>query len=210
MEQRNDNTKDNTLGPFAILVHLGLLVFGISAALTGLMAEDYKKIEHLGFTIHSWLGMGLAAFAGLRLTTGILGPRSVRFARWMPFTASRIRLVLEDLAGLLKFRMPDRPTHQGLAGLVQTFGLAVFFLMAATGAYLYFFLEPGQKARGFLHDVKELHEIGVVLIPLFLSLHAGAVAMHALRGNHIWRKIFFISDTMEGRQTRSDAPVGKQ
>ena len=209
MSQHNDD-KNNTLGPFAIFIHLGLLAFGLSAALTGLLAEDYKKVEHLGFTVHSWLGMGLAGFASLRLITGIVGPRSVRFLRWMPFTAGRIKLAIEDILGLLQFRMPDRKTHQGLAGVVQTFGLAVFFLMAATGAYLYFFLEPGQKARGFAHDVKELHEIGLVLIPIFLSLHVGAVIMHALRGNPIWRKIFFISDTIRKRQDHPDALPERQ
>jgi cytochrome b len=197
--------KNNVLGPFAILIHLGLLAFGITAWLTGFLADDYKRMAHPGFSVHSWLGLGLAAFAGLRLLTGIIGPRSVQFLRWMPFTPMRIKLVLEDIAGLLKFRMPDRATHQGLSGLVQTFGLLVFFFMAATGAYLYFFLEPGQKAHGFIHDAKELHEIGVPLVPAFLSLHAGAVIMHALRGNHIWRKIFFISDTIGKRQSRPDA-----
>ncbi len=209
MTQSVDYKKD-TLGPFAIFIHLGLLIFGISAALTGLLAEDYKKAEHLGFTVHSWLGMGLAAFAGVRLITGIMGPRSVRFLRWMPVTPGRIKLVIEDVLGLLKFRVPERQTHQGLAGAVQSFGLAVFFLMAATGTYLYFFLEPGKKAHGFLHDVKELHEAGAVLIPIFLSFHAGAVLLHALRGNHIWKKIFFISDTMGKHRRRSGALLEKQ
>ena len=200
----NIDDKNSKLGPFALLIHLGLLAFGLTAWLTGFLADDYKRIVHPGLTVHSWLGMGLATFAGLRLITGIIGPRSVRFLRWMPFTPARIKLVMEDIAGLLKFRMPDRPTHQGLAGLVQTFGLLAFFFMATTGAYLYFFLEPGQKAHGFLHDIKELHELGVALVPAFLSLHVGAVIMHALRGNHIWRKIFFISDTIEKRQNRSE------
>jgi len=86
----------------------------------------------------------------------------------------------------------------------------VFFFMAATGAYLYFFLEPGQKARGFAHDIKELHEIGTVLIPTFLSLHVGAVIMHALLGKHIWRKIFFISDTIKDSQNSPDALPERQ
>ena len=209
MEQHIDD-KNNILGPFAILIHLGLLIFGLVAGITGLLAGDYKRLAHTGFTVHSWLGMGLAAFAVVRLIIGIMGPRSVRFLRWMPFTPARIKLIVEDIAGLLKMRMPDRPTHQGLAGLVQTFGLTVFFFMAATGAYLYFFLEPGQKARGFVHDVKELHEIGMVLIPMFLSLHVGAVVMHALRGNHIWKKIFFISDTIGNRLKQPEAFSEKQ
>jgi cytochrome b len=199
MEQHRTD-RDGTLGPFAITVHLGLAVFGIAAALTGLLADDYKHAEHLGFTVHSWFGMGLAVFAGIRLIAGIIGPPGLRFARWMPFTPDRFRAVIEDVAGLMRFRMPERPTHQGLAGAVQSFGLAVFFLMAATGVYLFFFLEPGWKARGLVHAVKELHEVGEVLIPLFLSLHGGAVIMHALRGNHLWKKMLFLSDRMKSRQ----------
>jgi cytochrome b len=207
MERRNTDKQDTGLGPFALLVHLGLLVFGLAAAGTGLLADDYKKAVHGGFTIHSWIGMGLAAFMALRLATGLVGPGNVRFVNWMPFTRARMKLVVEDIAGLLKMRMPDRPTHQGLAGLVQTFGLAVFLFMAATGAYLYFFLEPGQRAFGFVYDVKELHEIGIVLIPLFLSFHAGAVVMHALRGNHLWKKMVFISDTIGKERARSEPPA---
>ncbi len=210
MSNENAPSQNKALGPFAILIHLGLLLFGITAALTGLLAEDYKHTEHLGFTVHSWLGMGLAVFAGLRLVTGIAGPRNMRFLSWMPFTPGRLKLVLEDLRGLLSMRMPERETHQGLAGLVQTFGLAVFFLMAATGAYMYFFLAPGQKAHGFVHDMKELHEIGIILIPAFLSLHAGAVLLHALRGRHLWKKIFFISDTIETQSAYSEQRSGIQ
>ena len=209
MLQHIDN-KDNKLDSFSILIHLGLLAFGLFAWFTGFLSDDYKQMLHPGFSVHSWLGMGLAVFAGLRLVTGIIGPRSVRFSRWMPFTTGRIKLVREDIAGLLKFRMPDRATHQGLAGVVQTFGFLVFFFMAATGAYLYFFLEPGQKTHGFVHDIKELHEIGMVLIPTFLSLHVGAVIMHALFGNHIWRKIFFISDTIKDSQNSPDALPERQ
>ncbi len=207
---RQIDDKNSKLGPVAILIHLGLLAFGLTAWLTGLMADDYKRMMHPGFTVHSWLGMGLAAFAGLRLITGIIGPRSVQFLRWMPFTAARIKLVLEDISGLLKFRMPDRSTHEGLAGVVQTFGLLVFIFVAATGAYLFFYLEPGQKTRGLVHDVKELHEIGMVLIPVFLSFHVGAVIMHALHGNHIWRKIFFISDTISTRNDQPEALLERQ
>ena len=207
MQNQNNSSKNDELGPFAIFIHLGLLMFGLSAAATGLLADDYKHIKHPGFTIHRWLGIGLAFFAGLRLITGVIGPRSVRFIRWMPFTQARIKLVIEDIRGLFAFRMPDRPAHQGLAGLVQTFGLIVFFFMAATGTYLYFFLQPGQKAYSLLHDVKELHEAGLFLIPVFLSMHAGAVLLHALRGNHIWRKIFFISDTMgKSRESAGSIP----
>ena len=96
MAQQNETHDNTALGPWSILIHLGLLVFGITASLTGLLAGDYKRMAHPGFTIHSWFGMGLAIFAGLRLVTGIIGPRSVRFLSWLPFTPARLRLVAED------------------------------------------------------------------------------------------------------------------
>jgi len=89
-------------------------------------------------------------------------------------------------------RLPDRPTHQGLSGLVQTFGLAVFSWMAITGSLMFFYLEPGHKAMGLMHFIKEIHEVGVWLIPIFLGIHVGAVTLHALAGNHLWRKTFFL------------------
>ncbi len=182
------------LGPLAILVHLGLVLLGIAALLTGGFADDYKRIEHAGFTLHSWIGMGAAVVIVLRVLLGLAGPRNLRFTGWVPLTRERMRLVLEDLSGLLKFRMPERPSHQGLAGLVQTFGLSVFFLMALTGASMFFLLEPGQRSTGLLHSVKEVHEVGELLIPLFLSMHGGAVLLHALRGRHLWRKMLFLRE----------------
>ncbi len=59
---------------------------------------------------------------------------------------------------------------------------------------MFFSLEPGQKATGLLHSVKELHEVGGLLIPLFLSMHGGAVLLHALRGRHLWRKMVFVRE----------------
>jgi cytochrome b len=206
----NNRSSRNDLGPFSIFIHLGLLVFGVTAALTGLLAEDYKKIEHLGFTVHRLLGLGLAGFLGLRIITGIIGPRSVRFSEWIPVTAARIRLVMEDMGGLLKFRMPERPVHQGLASVVETFGLLGFLLMGATGLYLYLFLDPGHKAIGVVHDIKEFHEAASVVIPMFLSLHAGAVLMHALMGNHLWKKMVFISDGAEKREVQPEAILREQ
>jgi len=187
---------ENTpLGAFAILIHLGLFFLGIAAWLTGGLADDYKRTEHSGFTLHSWIGMGLAGFILLRLLLGLFGPRNVRFTRWVPLTRERLLRVREDISGLLRFRLPERPTHQGLAGLVQTFGLSVFLLMSLTGGFMFFSLEPGQKATGLLHSVKELHEVGELLIPLFLSMHGGAVVLHALRGRHLWRQMLFLRET---------------
>ena len=183
-----------SLGVTAISVHLGFLVFGIAALLSGLAAGDYKKIEHFGFTLHSWFGMAAVFIVLLRMVCGLVGPAELRFTNWVPFTRERLLCVKDDIAGLLRLRLPERPTHTGLAGLVQTFGLLVFLFIALSGIVLFFTIEPGHKSRGLIHAIKEFHEAGLFLIAIFLSIHVGAVTMHALNGRHYWRKIFFLKD----------------
>jgi cytochrome b561 len=105
-----------------------------------------------------------------------------------------LRAVLEDLWTLVKLKLPDRPTHSGLSGLVQTFRLAAFAWMAVTGSLMFFYLTPGNKVRGFLHPIKEMHKAAVWLIPLYLGIHAGAVLLHALAGDYRWRRIFLLKE----------------
>ncbi len=185
-------TKD--LDDLTRLLHLGLTVLGILAYLTGLWAGDYKQARHLGFSTHKWLGLSLSFVVLCRLWYGFYGPREVQFKEWVPFTWDRIRLALEDLVNLLRLKLPDRPVHQGLAAVVQTFGLGLFTWMATTGTLMFFLMEPGRKAGGIVHSLKELHEVGEWLIPVFLGIHAGAVTLHALAGNHVWRRVFFLEE----------------
>ena len=187
-------SKRDDLDIFSRIIHLGILVFAVAAWLASEWAGEYEKADHFGFTIHKWLGITLAAFICLRLIYGIFGPKNIRFTQWVPYTKERLLLVWEDILGLLRFRLPDRPTHQGLAGLVQTYGLGVFTWMALTGSLMFFFLETGHEARGSLHFIKEIHEIGATLIPIYLVLHVGAVILHALSGRHIWRKMIFLRE----------------
>lgn len=187
IEEKNTASPDIWLR----LTHLGLLVFGMAAWLSGNMADDYKHVEHTGFIVHKWLGTGAAFFILIRIGLGLFGSEVARFSRWLPITGQRIAAAVEDIKGLLQLKLPHRQTHLGLAGVVQTFGLTVFTSIAVSGGILFFLLEPGFRVRGIVHDIKEVHEIGEILIPAFLSLHVGAVVMHALAGNHIWKRILF-------------------
>ncbi len=174
------------------LIHFGLTVFGILALITGLWAGDYKRVHHLGFSLHKWLGLTLSFFMAWRIWNGFFGSKEERFSQWLPYNSERIKMVLDDVLTLLRLKLPERPSHQGLAGLVQTFGLAVFTWMAGTGTLMALFLSPGRKAGGFVHGLKEMHELGLWLIVAFLVIHIGAVTLHALIGDHLWRKMFFL------------------
>jgi len=192
MEKTANLPNQEELDSFTIFLHFGLMLFGVLAWLTGEWAGDYKKFQHLGFTVHKMLGLGVALFIAARLFHGFWGPKIARFSTWVPYSGERLRLVLEDFRTLLRLKLPDRPSHQGLAGLWETFGLAVFTWMSLTGFSMFLFLTPGHKTRGFMHLVKELHELGEDLIPIFLAVHVGAVLVHALAGDHRWRKMFFL------------------
>lgn len=193
LETTNRLNAREELDGFTIFLHFGLMLFGLLAWFSGDWAGDYKNIPHAGFTIHKMLGLGTALFLSARLFHGFWGPKQARFADWVPYTGARLRLVFEDLRSLLTLKLPDRPPHQGLAGLWETFGLAIFTWMTLTGAVMFLFLTPGHKTRGFTHLVKELHELGEVLVPVFLAVHVSAVIVHALAGDHRWRKMFFLN-----------------
>jgi ABC-type uncharacterized transport system YnjBCD permease subunit len=38
--------------------------------------------------------------------------------------------------------------------------------------------------------IEELHEVGEVLIPVYLALHVGSVVVHSLAGHPIWQRMW--------------------
>lgn len=164
-------------------LHLGFVAFGITAWLTAEGAEDGGSA---GYLLHSYLGFSLAFIMLLRVLSGLTGGEPLAFAGWSPLRPSQWRLAGQDLLGLLRLRVPTRPIHQGIAGLVQAFGIALFAGMAVTGILLFILTGSGDA----LEAVEEVHEAGEGLIPAFLTLHAGAVVLHSLAGKPVWRRMF--------------------
>jgi cytochrome b len=172
-------------------IHLALAILGIAAVLSGQFADDYRNATHIGFTVHRWIGIGMGAALLARVLWGIAGPRVSRFSKWLPVTRARLSLALQDIVLLGRLQLPERKGHEGLAGLVQAIGLLAFLWMAATGAILFAYLEPGARARGWLHALKDLHEGGQAVVLAYLGLHLGAVVLHSLAGKPIWRRMAF-------------------
>jgi cytochrome b len=159
---------------------------------SGQFANDYKRVTHVGYSIHEIVGIGFALALAIRILIGLLGPDRARFSAWFPFGTDNLRLVIDDLRGLGRLRFPERAPHEGLAGLVQFLGLLVFALIASSGTVMAFYLQPGARATGWLVSLKDIHEAAQVLIPVYLGLHAGGALVHALLGQDLWREMFFI------------------
>ena len=78
------------------LIHLGLTLLAVVAGITGLFAGDYKRLPHLGFSLHKWLGISLSLFMLLRIWFGFYGSRVALFGQWLPYTRERVRMVVAD------------------------------------------------------------------------------------------------------------------
>jgi cytochrome b len=177
------------------LIHLVLVLSGVAAVATGDLADDGR----FGFGVHAWIGIAFAVAIGLRVLWGLLGPREMRFSNWVPHNRAQLQPTWDDVLGLLRLRLPQRPLHGGIAGVIQALGLAVFAWMAVTGVPLFFLVEPGVRAAGWVKFVEELHEAGEGLVYAYLALHVGAVVLHALAGDSSWRAMFFLRQRQERR-----------
>jgi len=183
MSMTND---DYSYPRYAKILHLGMAGFGIAAFLTGELAENGSAST--GYLLHAYLGLSLAAFVLVRIWRGVIDSGPLRFSGWSPFSARQWRLAFQDIRGLLRLRVPERGMHEGLAGLTQALGIAIFTLMGGTGTWL-FLLGSGSDSALF-EGVEEVHEMGEALIPLYLALHVGSVLVHSLAGNPIWRRMW--------------------
>lgn len=169
------------------IIHLGLMVFGIAAYLTHEAAEEGEAI-FMDMDSHTLVGLIFTVFILWRVLYGFIGAAEMRFANWMPFTGGRFQAVMEDIRALFSLRVPERDKHVGLSGLVQFAGIVLFLWLTLTGLPLYFLHDSMSHD---LHEaLEEMHEIGEVLVPLYLLLHVGAVILHAVMRHPIWRRMF--------------------
>ena len=111
-------------------IHLALAILGIAPVVSGHLADDYRNATHIGFTVHRRMGIGMGAALLARVLWGIAGPRVSRFSKWLPVIRARLSLAFQDIVLLGRLQLPERETHEGLAGLVQTVGLLAFQWMA--------------------------------------------------------------------------------
>ncbi len=167
------------------LLHWGLALFGIAAWLTGENADDGFNTN--GFLLHLYLGLAVLVFILTRFGAGLLSNGKLSFKGWTYFNRAQWRLAAQDIGQLFRFKLPKREIHQGLAGLVQFSGLLLFLWMAISGTAI--FLLQNSTGSALFEAIEEGHEVGEALIPLFLILHVGAVIVHSLAGDHVWKSM---------------------
>ena len=186
---------DSSFPRYMKILHGGLAIFGITAFLTAEMAENGS--DSLGYYLHAVLGFSVVVFVTARIIAGIAGSGQARFSGWSPFSPCQWRLAWQDVRGLSRLQVPERGAHQGLSGLVQAFGLALFAYMGISGTGL--FLLKGSPDALMFHTLEEIHEAGEGLIPLYLLLHVGSVVVHSVAGKPIWQRMWSLSESKDQR-----------
>ena len=189
---------DYTYPLAARLMHAGMAIFGITAFLTGELAEHGAGTS--GYYLHAYLGLSLAVFFFARFLAGMVGPPTMRFSAWSPFAARQWKQAAEDVSALLRMQVPERGMHQGLAGITQAFGLLIFGWMGITGCVIFVL---GDRTHGVLFEMlEEFPEAGEALIPLYLALHVGSVIVHSLAAKPIWRRMWTFSAGNQQKQSK--------
>ena len=168
------------------VLHAGMVIFGLTAFITGEIAEN--GASSTGFYIHAYLGLSLTLFIIVRLGSGMSGSSRMSFHSWSPLSSGQWKLASQDVKNLMNLQVPERGMHEGLSGLTQAFGLILFSWMGVSGTGL-FLLNEGQQKIQF-EILEELHEVGEALIPLYLFLHVGSVLVHSLVGKPNWKKMW--------------------
>jgi cytochrome b561 len=149
------------------------------------------------FQFHTWVGFAGLAVLVLFWTWTLLRHRSeTPLARLIPwFSIAGIRAVLTDAKRIAGGRMvverPDGGPEEAdgaLASAVHGLGLLVACVMAVSGAAYFLFFEGTSLGKLVLG----LHKLFANLMWAYLIGHAGLAMLHALWGDDILSRMFWL------------------
>lgn len=147
--------------PFVRLFHWALV--GLFAANALVIDEDAKA--------HEWVGYAILALVALRLLWGVIGPRSARFADFLPGPGA----VSAQIGDIATRRRRAHLGHSPLGALMIVNLLAVILVISASGYLM------TTDAFWAIEWVEDLHEAAVLWAELSVGLHILAVIFESRR-----------------------------
>ena len=184
---------------FTRFLHI-FLAIGISAQLTMSLVMTHPKPGRLGDTfyeIHEYLGLALLGILILHWLWAAIRKGNVPFTQLFPWlTPSKYRPLWEDMQRytnhMTRLSLPESDSPSSLAKAIQGLGLAAALLLGVSGL-LMFLNTPteGERMTGWLHDIKEIHEVFGSIMWVYLCAHAAMGLLHQLAGHGSMRDMFF-------------------
>ncbi|MBF0161102.1 MAG: cytochrome b/b6 domain-containing protein [Magnetococcales bacterium] len=188
---------------FTRLLHL-LIATGIVLELVLSLVMVHPKPGRLGdtfYALHATWGQVLLGLLVVHWIWRIVGSGQVSVALLFPwFSLERCQAVVADMqrymAHAIRFRLPDSRQVSPLASAVQGLGLCVATLLGMSGVLLVLGMEADGAMRGWVHAVKEGHEVLGSLLWGYLVVHASMAVLHQWAGEgrlgamvRVWEKM---------------------
>ncbi|MEO5349710.1 MAG: cytochrome b/b6 domain-containing protein [Magnetococcus sp. YQC-3] len=187
---------------FTRLLHL-LMASGIVLELLLSLVMVHPKPGRAGdtfYALHASWGQVLLGLLVVHWIWCLVRSGSVSVALLFPwFSRDRYRAIYADvqryMAHAIQFRLPDSGQVSPLASAVQGLGLVIATLLGVSGSILLFGMEADGAMPGWLHALKEGHELLGVLLWGYLLLHAAMAILHQWAGHgslgvmvRVWEK----------------------
>lgn len=173
-------------------LHL-LLAFGISTQLAMSLAMTHPKPGRPGdafYEIHEYLGLALLGLLVLHWLWAAIRRGKTPFTQLFPWlTPSRYRPLMEDaqryISHMARLSLPpETGSTAPLASAVQGLGLSVALLLGMSGLLMFLNTPPeGARMTGWLHDVKEIHEVLGSIMWIYLCAHVAMGVLHQWAGH---------------------------
>jgi cytochrome b len=139
-------------------------------SLVGLFTANALILDDDG-AAHEWVGYAIVALVCLRLVWGFVGPRSARFAAFLPGLGA----VTEQISDIATHRRRTHLGHSPLGALMIVNLLAVMLGIGATGYMM------TTNAFWGIEWVEDVHEILVTWAEISVVLHIAAVMFESRR-----------------------------
>ncbi|MEO5377261.1 MAG: cytochrome b/b6 domain-containing protein [Magnetococcus sp. DMHC-6] len=187
---------------FTRLLHLFIAtgIFGQMGVSLIMIHPKPGRPGDIFFEMHETLGLILLGVLVVNWVWVLIRQGKVAPGLLFPwFTWSRYGDILRDIqrywSHIRQFTLPDTNQPSPLASSIQGVGLSAATLLGATGTILFFGITDHGTMPGWVHDVKELHEIFGSLLWLYLIVHASMGILHQLSGHgsmrimlRVWEK----------------------
>jgi len=145
------------------------------------------------FEMHEIVGMTLFTVVVLHIlwsTTKSGGGLGRLFPYFGAGGCGKLVNELKQIPGWLGGKLHENAEDSVLAGAIHGLGMLLILAMGATGSTIFFGMdEVTGQVRGFVHDMKELHEGLGALVWIYLIGHVGMVVLHRLKGHDLLSRI---------------------
>lgn len=150
------------------------------------------------YAFHETYGQVLLGLLLLHWIWCMVRSGNIAFSQLFPwFSWPRYRAIFEDIklyaSHAAQFSLPNSTQQASpLASAVQGLGLFVAMLLGVSGAIMYFAMAKNGAMIGWVHAVKEIHEILGSLMWVYLVVHATMAIVHQLAGHGSMRAMIMV------------------